>query len=180
MFAKNGRIPYAQFLYQVVDLSNGVLSIVPALTGRDRLVPLQKALSKLFLSGPDCTDPVPLEIQGLTGKDFNVSDLSLRRGIVKTLIAIFYGVAEDSTSFIGFRRNAMNPGKSAEKLAAELVVRMIWLGAEAQENALKALKAENAFALRPIKDESLSPVGRLVRPLYLLLFNQCYEFFLNV
>lgn len=172
MLAKSGQLRFSNFLHSIIefDEATGKLTLVPALTSQSKFGGVVRAIASWVKGTPIAP------IQGAKEAYLvSTSDLAIKMALVKVVKAFIYGTPADGD----YRVNALNPQQDAHNLAQDLILHTLAFTPEAREDLRKALQSEGAFSLKPKVFDRLSPVGRLVHPVYCLLFNQSYEAFVK-
>jgi len=171
MLAKNGTIRFAPFLHSILefDSSSGKLNILPALTSQSKVGGIVRSIAA-WVRGEPLAPLVGLK----SSNEVATSDLAVKMSLVKTIKAFVYGRPMGD-----IRVDSLNPHEDAARLARTLTLQTLAFTNEAREELGKALDSEGAFTWNPKVFSRLSPVGRLVHPVFCLLYANSYEFFLG-
>jgi len=159
MFSNKGLFRLKELYNTFVEVTNGRLSIFDALNQNANYTALTQAIAELYHEGKAVT----IRLASSRYVAMNADAFALKQGLAKTIISYAWG------------STALNPEKDAKVLAKTLITMLLAFSPEGQKILLDQLESEGAFSLRPGVYARLSPVGKLVHPVYCLLFQQQYE-----
>jgi hypothetical protein len=170
MFAKAGRLRYKEFFGSILTFKPDQVSLTEKINQPNALANLARAIAAI-LSNPDTYSPVEIQRKVSEAVNFEVSATALAHALASTVTQFVYGKLQPD----GYRVDHLNPYEDAMKISKKIIVAQVAFGYEAQDQLQAQLESEGAFKLVPGPYHRLSPVGKLLHPLYCVIFAQVYE-----
>jgi len=167
VYANSGVLRVSDIIHKVITYRDGKLTLVPALFENS-----YGAIIRAFVSAV-AHSQLPVEVIHIPHRkvaflDYSTQNLALKHALIKTIIHFIHG--SKSTDNPDIRVNPLMPSKDAAKLAQGMIMEMISFPTQSTSDFESALQAEGAFTLKPLVFGRLSPLGRLIHPLYCHLF----------
>lgn len=170
MFAKAGRLRYKDFFASILSFKPDQVSLSEKLNSPGALASLAKAIAEI-LATPDSFSIAEIQRKVSSAVNFEIDALALQHALASTVTQFVYGKLQPD----GYRVNHLNPFLDAQNTAQQITVAQVAFGYEAQDQLKANLLAEGAFKLVPGPYHRLGPVGKLLHPLYCVIFAQIYE-----
>jgi len=176
MFTNSGILKLSDIVHKVITFRDNKLTLVPALF-ENSYGSIVRMFTRAIVHSTLAPEEISMPLRKDAFIDYNRDNLALKNATIKTIIKFIYG--SKPLDGLGPRVNALHPSNDAANLARAIVLDTISFPTQDMSVVESALVAEGAFRLNPMVFRRLSPLGKLIHPLYCHLFFQIYTNLVN-